>query len=387
MLDYDVAVVGTGPAGIAAATRLAAAGIRTVILDKEAPPRYKTCGGGIVFRARRLMPVDLTPVAEATFRTAQVALLDSDLEISVTRDVPLVTMTMRAPLDALLLEHAVHHGAVLRARCAVVGLERERRDGNTVAVNLETSQGQLRVAHVIAADGARASLARLAGWSETRTLIPALEAEIPLAGNGLSGHALRETARFDFDIPPYGYGWVFPKRDHLSVGVLSVRQHRAGLPAVLGEYLARVGLGAPTTMEKHGFVIPVSPRTDGFARDRVYLTGDAAGFADPVTAEGISFSWRSGELAADALLSNGLTTGPDDSPEDTYERLIAQHLLPELSASRHLAKLLYRPRMRTWAFRRFGHRLTETLADVFVGDRTYASLLSGLTTWKRRLSR
>src|SRR2546426_9356241 len=66
----------------------------------------------------------------------------------------------------------------------------------------------------------------------------------------------------------------------------------------LEEYLRVIGL-APQSMERHGFVIPVRPRAGPLARERMLLVGDAAGFADPVTAEGISFATQSGKLAAD----------------------------------------------------------------------------------------
>ena len=64
-----------------------------------------------------------------------------------------------------------------------------------------------------------------------------------------------------------------------------------------------IGL-APQALERHGFVIPVRPRTGSLARERMLLVGDAAGLADPVTAEGISLAVRSGGLAADAIIAS-----------------------------------------------------------------------------------
>src|SRR5207249_746147 len=71
------------------------------------------------------------------------------------------------------------------------------------------------------------------------------------------------------------------------------------------EYLRLIGL-APQATERHGFVIPIRPRAGPLARERMLLVGDAAGLADPVTAEGISPAARSGGLAADAIIASEL---------------------------------------------------------------------------------
>src|SRR4029077_4203440 len=111
--------------------------------------------------------------------------------------------------------------------------------------------------------------------------------------------------RFDVGTVPYGYAWVFPKTAHLSVGVLTTHRGAINLHGQLEEYLRVIGL-APQSMERHGFVIPVRPRAGPLARARMLLVGDAAGLADPGTAEGISLAARSGRLAADAIIASQL---------------------------------------------------------------------------------
>ena len=110
------------------------------------------------------------------------------------------------------------------------------------------------------------------------------------------------------------------------------------------------------------------------ARDRILLVGDAAGLADPVTAEGISAAWASGELAGQALLDAELRS-PD--AEAAYQQLIDATLAPEQRAAAHLARLLYRyPRARSWVLKRAGAKLVDVVADVFTGHRTYRSLVA-----------
>jgi flavin-dependent dehydrogenase len=180
--------------------------------------------------------------------------------------------------------------------------------------------------------------------------------------------------RFDVGTVPFGYAWVFPKTAHLSVGVLTTRRGAINLHGQLEEYLRVIGL-APQSMERHGFVIPVRPRAGPLARERMLLVGDAAGFADPVTAEGISFATQSGKLAADAIVASEL----DPPRARAAYHAALRPMLAELRVARMLARLLYEhPRPRRWVFRRVGQRLVEAITDVFMGARTYRGSLAGL---------
>ncbi len=161
---------------------------------------------------------------------------------------------------------------------------------------------------------------------------------------------------------------------HLSVGVLTTRRGAINLHRWLEEYLRVIGL-APRSMERHGFVIPVRPRAGPLARQRMLLVGDAAGLADPVTAEGISLAARSGELAADAIVASQL----DPPRVRAAYRAALRPMLAELRVARMLARLLYEhPRARCWMFRRVGQRLVEAITDVFMGARTYRGSVPGL---------
>lgn len=117
-------------------------------------------------------------------------------------------------------------------------------------------------------------------------------------------------------------------------------------------------------------------------KHRVLLVGDAAGFADPVTGEGISFAVRSGQLAAQSLVDGNLE---ENAVQEQYTRIVAESLMPELRAGRLLARLLYDfPRLRSWAFLQQGQRLSEAVTDVMAGTRTYCDL-TGLSQALARL--
>jgi flavin-dependent dehydrogenase len=199
-------------------------------------------------------------------------------------------------------------------------------------------------------------------------MAPALECE--LAVNDVVASRFEGVARFDFDMPSNGYGWVFPKGNHLSFGLGGFGYGRQrSLKSIFYEYAKKLDIDLPTDAEMHGYVVPVSPRKDGFVRNRVFLIGDAAGVADPVSAEGISFAIRSGQIAAGALVDAQFD---ELGAAALYESRLTDEVLIELAAGRKLARLLYTSEQaRRWMMSRYGENMVQAMADVYLGKRTY----------------
>jgi geranylgeranyl reductase family protein len=357
-----VVVVGAGPAGSTCALKLARSGLGVAVVDKHPPPRYKACGGGLIGRARELAGVDLAGIVERECKAAEVNLLHARLRFRVERNEPLVSMTMRDRLDRRLLEAAIEAGAELIAPCELTGIESS--GGERIVC---TDGGTLRARYVVAADGALSRTAQAAGWERNLRGIPAIESEIRV--DAASFERLRDCARFDFELLPHGYAWVFPKREHLSVGCLTTERGTRGLKQHLERYIALLDLSRIEERKDHGFVIPVAPRSRVLARDGVLLTGDAAGFADPVTCEGISHAMASGGLAAEAI---GAHVSDPRRVEECYQRTVAREILSELRIARLLARVLYdRHRLRVAIFRRLGRPLCEAFAEIISGRASY----------------
>ena len=360
--EFDVVVVGAGPAGACAAIRAARRGLRMCLIEKEALPRYKTCGGGVLGRALLSLGVDIAPSIERECREVQLN-IGKRLSFRAERAEPIVVMVMRDRFDHLLVEHAASAGAQLRTPSQVTSLKRE---GDLV--RLETSGGTIAARYVIAADGAASAVAKLAGWKDERRMAPALECEVFVDEESFAGFS--DAARFDFGLMPSGYAWVFPKRRHLSIGVMTSRPNGVNLNQYFERYLKDLSI-KPTAIQRHGYVIPLSPRGSQLARGRVLLAGDAAGFADPVTAEGITYAIRSGQAAADAVAND---LNEPTQVEMAYNEFAAG-IAEEHRIARRLAACLYNfPRARELAFHWKGKSLVKAMTRLVTGEATYRTL-------------
>ncbi|MCP4668042.1 MAG: NAD(P)/FAD-dependent oxidoreductase [Deltaproteobacteria bacterium] len=379
--SYDVAVVGSGPSGAAAALELTRQGLKVIIFEKASLPRYKPCGGGLVQRAARLVPFPVSDVIERACYQAELNLPDLGLSFAAKRGEPIITMTMRDAFDFRFISEAQQSGARLIQECKVVDMAPDNK-----AVKFLTTRGPFSARFVVAADGAASITARKAGFRETRTLIPALESEVTVQEEVF--RKFNQKARFDVGTIPYGYAWVFPKKEHLSLGILSRRRGSVNLNALLDQYLNILGMEKTRADQRRGSLIPVSPRKDTFVKGRTIVTGDAAGFADPLTCEGITHAILSGKMAARALLEGRLS---ESGTREAYEKALEKSILPELRYGRILAKVLYESLfVRNEVFRLFGNQIVRAIADIVTGQTTYRkamhpfNFLKVLTLMSRR---
>ncbi|MFC4871850.1 NAD(P)/FAD-dependent oxidoreductase [Negadavirga shengliensis] len=361
MPSFDIVIIGTGPAGAMAAYEASAANLSVAIFEKETLPRYKTCGGGLVYRGRNLLPFDVSQVAEKEFSEIEVHFENSDRCFTASRNAPVITMVMRDKFDALITEKAVEKGAKLIQKCVLEHI------GMGSKLELKTTTGLVESDYLIVADGAFSPTARMAGWKESRQLIPALEYEVEVDTGTFE--KLSQTVRFDVDTVPYGYAWCFPKRAHLSIGVACFRKSRINLKDYYRYYLEKLGVRQIIKEEAHGFQIPIGARKDGFAKNRVFLAGDAAGFADPLTAEGISNALYSGQLAAKCIHKH--FANPSAAVE-AYQTTLKNNLLRELKTSGLLSRTFYgQPHVRKMLINKYGQKGCEYLTDIFMGNKTF----------------
>lgn len=291
-MQYDVIVVGAGPAGAAAAYDTASAGLATLLVDKKAFPRLKPCAGGLTIKALQKLRFSIQPVIQH---------LATDLQVSqglrrsrlLTCDQPLVALTVREELDTFCRDKALAQGAQWRIISGLQGIT--AHDDRVV---LTTQDGdELTARYVIGADGAHSQVRRLTGDFQPDRTAVALEALVPMTACR-ANHPLT----FDFGVVGKGYGWLFPKRDHINVGLYTRRPEQFKLARQALLDYARKRLGSDTLQQVCGYPIATGGEFYSPGMPRVLLAGDAAGMAEPLLGEGIHNAIHSGQLAAQSIV-------------------------------------------------------------------------------------
>lgn len=358
---WDVIVVGGGPAGTSAAYSAACNGARVLILEKAHFPRYKTCGGGIIGTSTAALPTDFRPpvmdeVREITFtlngrlkRTRRVP----------TSAVPLFLLVERADFDNELASAATRAGAKLRTGCTVTGLRKVETAAGLV--RLSCRDGSVFDARcVIGADGSASRISTFLGVHYDQVDL-GLEAEIDVSSQ--FSRSWKGKIALDWGTIPGSYGWVFPKGNRLSVGVISSRENKNATRRYFERFIDRLGLSQFHTAVSSGHLTRChsadSPLHDG----RILVAGDAAGLLEPWTREGISFALRSGKLAGEyaVLIARQNTAEAVARQGSSYRSMILKLFDEEMQAGRMMLGLFENhPRllhaavtMLPWAWHRF----------------------------------
>jgi geranylgeranyl reductase family protein len=325
-----VAVVGGGPAGLAAASASAAAGARTIVLERAEHPRYKTCGGGLLGVSRAAVAGRLTLPVRDEVRSATFTLRGGS-EFSRSNAEPLLAMVVRDEFDAALLGRAEEDGVVVRQRAQVRAIDQADRhatarlaDGTSVSAMV-----------IIGADGSSGVTARHVG-AEFAQVDLGLELEI-----GVPEPVRRRWAGrllLDWGEIPGSYGWVFPKGERLTVGVIAARGQGDATKAYLREFVGRLGLAGYEPVRDSGHLTRCRTDQSPLRRGQVIVAGDAAGLLEPWTREGISFALRSGALAGEhaAKAATGGDPTATASALDGYVAAVNATLVPDMRAGRVL---------------------------------------------------
>ena len=288
---WDVAVIGAGPAGLAAASAAAAAGARTIVLERAEHPRYKTCGGGLIGASRTAAGGLIDVPARDEIRSATVTLRGGQ-EYTRSHREPILAMVVREEFDAALLKRAEENGAHVRQRVQVRAIE--QADGRATARLSDGTEVTAQV--IIGADGSSGVTARHVGATFDQVDL-GLELEIAVPDTVASQWQGR--VLLDWGKIPASYGWVFPKGDRLTVGVIASRGQGEATKAYLREFVARLGLATFEAVQDSGHLTRCRCDDSPLRKGQVIVAGDAAGLLDPWTREGISFALRSGALAGE----------------------------------------------------------------------------------------
>jgi geranylgeranyl reductase family protein len=298
---FDVIVVGAGPAGSTAAKNCAEKGMNTVLIEKQSIPRSKPCGGGVSLKAVKMIegeiPARLIEQKVKGFRFFSPSLDSVDLISEETMGISV----KRDKFDEFLTRLAVKSG------CELIqsnGLKDFTVNKDGVVCRLDSGK-TIRGSIIIGADGANGNVAKKAKirkeWKSDEVGL-CLESDIALCKADMDKIDLDVLELYFINIP-FGYGWLFPKKSSISVGIGGSLKHINNPGDIFNGFcktvseLKGIDLGKPK-FEAH--LAPFGGVKRKIVADRMMLIGDAAGFIDPFTGEGIYYAMRSGQIAARA---------------------------------------------------------------------------------------
>ena len=350
-MTFDVIVVGAGPAGSTAAKLLGEAGLSTLLLDKSAFPRDKPCGGGISARVLQRFPYLEAALASIPVNWVNKVYLESPAGFAVDyrSEAPLYLMIRRCEFDNLLFSLARKHvefQAPALVRKVAVGA-----GGVTVAAEVDGETREYQCKLVLGCDGANSIVARGSGL---RT--GSVQADYAI-------DMMEETPYQELNLPErdrmyvyyrirshYGYGYVFPKANHVNLGVGFKLDYY--LSKLRGEHYAHhssfiEGLaskqlisGRSNRANFRAFPLPISGPLPRTSSDRVLVSGDAGGFVNALTAEGIYYAMVSGEHAARTAIAAVKANDFTNRTLVRYEQSWKQEIGVELEKSVAFQKLL-----------------------------------------------
>lgn len=331
----SVIIVGAGPAGSTCAEFLAKNGFQVTLLEKEKLPRYKPCGGAI---PKEMIDEYGIPDSIIQRYFESIILHHTGKGVSIERK-GAGAVLWRSDLDFFLTQRACDNGAHLEDQTAVLNITKEED-----TFHIQTNRAEYKSDWIVAADGSNSTVLRIAGWKKftpneiALTITQEMALENKLINDRLGSENLH--IYFGEKIMGTGYGWLFPKRDVISVGwgcqldkiTKSTEQFQAFLDLVHDQ------IKGGKIKQKAAHLVPVCIRP--FYSDRIIAVGDAAGFVDSLSGKGIIYAAWSG-LIAGQVLKTILNRNDIEKFKELYETKLKRAFLTTLIAKRNIQQDVY----------------------------------------------
>ena len=363
-------IVGSGPAGATLAYELANSGVAVLVIDKAIFPRAKCCGGGVTFRASNLIgeiPADITEdtVSNAIFSFSGSSIFNGNYSNTLIKTVD------RKKFDHFLVQRAEKAGAAIVQGTAVTNLQSLNSH-----VEVTTNQGIFRAQYVVGADGSRSIVSKHMNNLNQERFI-GIETEVQVEDTEMEKWKSR--ILIDMGWTPKGYAWLFPKKDHLSIGVGAPVQKASILKKAYWQFLKSLIPGQYQVKSWSAGIIPMSKGKPQVVSGRIALLGDAAGLADPLTGEGIGNALLSARLAAPAIKN---AVQYEVSRLQTYQTAVEEKIVPEIEAARFLSKVIYSVPKKLIDLAKHDGRLWNAGCALVRGETSYMAIKGRVGTLK-----
>lgn len=330
---YDIIIVGGGPSGASAGRRAGKLGLNTLLLEKEEFPRYKPCGGGLSKHAISYLDFEL-PEDVIEWEITGARIFYKDQLIEAHKDYRLSVLVSRDMFDNFLLEKAketgieVHTGE--KALCC-----REMPE----YVEVESNRGTYRAKFAIVSEGAQGLVKTCVRPADTKEEYGiCMVAEVPAEEKEIE-ERLGRAIELHFGVVGGGYGWIFPHKTYYSVGIGGVVKDLSHPKEAMLEFLRVNGFRGDYKL--HGHKIPWGGIKRKVSGSRVLLSGDAAGFVDSFSGEGLAYAISSGQFAAEVIAEICLHNGKTKDL-NRYESLCQAEFGTHLKYSLMFSRIMHR---------------------------------------------
>ncbi|MDH3976344.1 MAG: NAD(P)/FAD-dependent oxidoreductase [Deltaproteobacteria bacterium] len=360
---FDVIIAGAGPAGSKTAIELAEKGYHVLLIEKEQFPRYKPCGGGMPTKTLTQIGFDITPLIETYINGTRLTFNSRNPVTIEARGIG--AMVSRERFDTFLARKAAGAGALLMEHCRVFSIGYE---GEMCLV--ETDRGRFHCRAIVGADGAKGVVAGKAGLKGERELATAIDKRVEVDKEIMA--SLENFTIMDYGVVPYGYAWIFPKRDHVSVGIYTTMKNLKDLELRLDRFISRQHvLRGGRILSTHWHPVPLSRKKKRLHGDKILLVGDAACLAEPFFGEGIANALKSASIAAAKLddFLSGRTKGISGYSEEIYKSITW-----DFRYARIMQNLFYRNPLRSHRLLGKKKYMGKWFALTIKGEMTYRGL-------------
>ncbi|MCP3872099.1 MAG: geranylgeranyl reductase family protein [Desulfobacteraceae bacterium] len=368
---FDVAIIGAGPAGTAAAFDLLTRGLKVLILDKYEFPRKKACAGGITPKGYHLFKYDISSQVKRKCRTVKIN-PSNKTPFFIQEKKTLCYMTKREDLDLFSLNMVIEKGADFRIIKKIHSIEEKQS-----SVEIRTDVQSFKASYLIGADGANSVVRRFVSETRRTQQTRFYQKQFAIEADVMMDRPDQYKMEFDFSKIKKGYYWIFPKDDHVNIGIYTIDPNLNLKTQDLFEYAED-----KLSNNKLGAIKGYPICTGGFNyrpdSKRILLVGDAAGMAERLLGEGIYFAVKSGQLAAWSIL--------ESNPEAEFVKELYSKSLKliqtDLNLHHYSSKWFYKfpwISLKSLSFRSINRPFAQGYAD----GKTIAQILFGSLSSKK----
>ncbi len=307
-MDFDVIVVGGGPAGSIAAKLCAEKGLKVICIDRETFPRVKPCGGAVPRPILNELPY-LYNYIETRIDGLKMFGKDPNEILQYSSGKQQGAFVIRSVFDNCLLQDASKAGVKLVEGERVIEVNVSEDEVRIKTEKNHSFSGKI----VIGADGTNSVVAKKTGlnlkWEKNKlSLVYVIESEVKedvMEKYFPDGHFGYMHMGFN---GMEGYGWIFPKKTHINIGFGAMIYDTKKIKDQFQNYInfcERTHLIPKLELtDIRAALLPMGGPLKRTSKKRVMLLGDAAGFVNPINGEGIHYAMKSGIIAAEIALKS-----------------------------------------------------------------------------------